>query len=145
MGCSDSWTPWSPRGFWGPGTETWSWWTIAAPGFWIKCRAMSPIPPRNGLKKNTHKMSDIQQRIKALREELDAHNHNYYVLDAPSISDYAFDMKLKELQALEAAHPEFYDPDSPSLRVGGAVTKNFRTVAHQWRMYSLDNSYSLED
>lgn len=90
-------------------------------------------------------MSDIQQRIKALREELDAHNHNYYVLDAPSISDYAFDMKLKELQALEAAHPEFYDPDSPSLRVGGAVTKNFRTVAHQWRMYSLDNSYSLED
>src|SRR5690606_19255417 len=90
-------------------------------------------------------MSDIQKRIAALREELDRHNHNYYVLDTPTISDYEFDMKLEELSGLEREHPEFYDPASPTVRVGGAVTKNFETVAHQWRMYSLDNSYSKED
>ena len=90
-------------------------------------------------------MSDIQKRIAALREELDRHNHNYYVLDTPTISDYEFDMKLEELSGLEREHPEFYDPASPTVRVGGAVTKNFKTVAHQWRMYSLDNSYSKED
>ncbi len=88
---------------------------------------------------------DVKERINALREELRAHNYKYYVLDEPSVSDYEFDMKLKELQALEAAHPEHYDPTSPSLRVGGAVTKNFETLAHEHRMYSLDNSYSKED
>ena len=86
-----------------------------------------------------------EQKIKSLREELRQHNYNYYVLDQPIISDYDFDMKLKELQALEKAHPEFYDPNSPSLRVGGMVTKNFNTVVHDYRMYSLDNSYSKED
>src|SRR5690606_13372799 len=69
----------------------------------------------------------------------------YYVLDQPSISDFEFDMKLKELQQLEAAHPEFYDPASPTIRVGGMVTKNFETVVHEHRMYSVDNSYSRED
>lgn len=88
---------------------------------------------------------DIQQKIIALREELNEHNYKYYVLDQPFISDYEFDMKLKELQQLEAAHPEFYDPASPTIRVGGMVTKNFDTVAHEHRMYSLDNSYSKED
>ncbi|WP_108422912.1 NAD-dependent DNA ligase LigA [Flagellimonas amoyensis] len=88
---------------------------------------------------------DIQQKIIALREELNEHNYKYYVLDQPSISDYEFDMKLKELQQLEAQHPEFYDPASPTIRVGGMVTKNFDTVAHEHRMYSLDNSYSKED
>ncbi|MEM6540017.1 MAG: NAD-dependent DNA ligase LigA, partial [Bacteroidota bacterium] len=63
----------------------------------------------------------------------------------PTISDYEFDMKLKELQDLENAHPEFHDPTSPTLRVGGAVTKNFETIVHEHRMYSLDNSYSRED
>lgn len=86
-----------------------------------------------------------QQKITDLREELRQHNYNYYVLDQPVISDYEFDMKLKELQALEEKHPEFHDPTSPTLRVGGMVTKNFETVTHEERMYSLDNSYSKED
>lgn len=88
---------------------------------------------------------NIEQQITQLRDELRQHNYNYYVLDNPTISDYEFDVKLKELQALEAAHPEFYDANSPTLRVGGEVTKNFKTVVHAHRMYSLDNSYSLED
>ena len=87
----------------------------------------------------------IQQKIESLRDELREHNYNYYILDNPTISDYDFDIKLKELQALEEAHPEFYDADSPTLRVGGEVTKNFNTVVHEHRMYSLDNSYSKED
>ncbi|WP_299602465.1 NAD-dependent DNA ligase LigA [uncultured Aquimarina sp.] len=88
---------------------------------------------------------NIEQQINQLREELRQHNYNYYVLDAATISDYEFDMKLKELQALEEKHPQFYDPNSPTLRVGGQVTKNFNTVVHEQRMYSLDNSYSKED
>ena len=88
---------------------------------------------------------NIQQKIEELREELHQHNYNYYILDEPSISDFEFDLKLKELQDLELAHPEFYDANSPSLRVGGGVTKNFPTVQHQFRMYSLDNSYDFND
>lgn len=88
---------------------------------------------------------EIKSRIEALRKELREHNHNYYVLDAPTISDFEFDLKLKELQEMEAKHPEFYDANSPTLRVGGAITKNFETVKHETRMYSLDNSYSKED
>ncbi|AIZ43232.1 NAD-dependent DNA ligase LigA [Cellulophaga baltica] len=88
---------------------------------------------------------DSKQKIEALRLALREHNYNYYVLDTPTISDYEFDMQLKELQDLEAKHPEFYDATSPSLRVGGMVTKNFNTVVHESRMYSLDNSYSKED
>ncbi len=86
-----------------------------------------------------------QEQIETLRKELRAHNHNYYVLDTPTISDYEFDHMLKQLQELEQNHPEFYDPTSPTLRVGGAVTKNFETMVHDHRMYSLDNSYSKED
>ncbi len=88
---------------------------------------------------------NTEQQINQLREELRQHNYNYYILDAPTISDYEFDMKLKELQKLEEKHPEFYDPNSPTLRVGGEVTKSFETVVHEHRMYSLDNSYSRED
>lgn len=90
-------------------------------------------------------MDNIQEYIEALRNELRTHNHNYYVLDNATISDYDFDIKLKELQDLEAKHPEFFDANSPSQRVGGAVTKNFETVKHAQRMYSLENSYSKED
>ena len=86
-----------------------------------------------------------EERIKALRAELHDHNYRYYVLDSPVISDYEFDMKLKELQALEEAYPQFRDDSSPTLRVGGEVTKNFNTVVHEHRMYSLDNSYSREE
>jgi DNA ligase (NAD+) len=88
---------------------------------------------------------DIQQQINSLRDELRQHNYNYYVLDNATISDYEFDMKLKQLQALEKKYPEFYDANSPTLRVGGEITKNFETVVHEHRMYSLDNSYSKED
>lgn len=89
-------------------------------------------------------MSD-KALIIQLREELHQHNHNYYVLDRPTISDFDFDMKLKQLQVLESQYPEMHDPNSPTLRVGGAVTKNFKTIAHTHRMYSLDNSYSKQD
>lgn len=87
----------------------------------------------------------IKQQIDTLREELRDYNYRYYVLDEPSISDYEFDQKLKKLQEFEKVHPEFHDPNSPTLRVGGEVTKHFETVKHAFRMYSLDNSYSKED
>ena len=88
---------------------------------------------------------DIQNTIQNLREELNQHNYNYYVLDKPIISDFEFDQKLKQLQELEDKHPEFFDENSPTQRVGGAITKNFETVKHEYRMYSLDNSYSKEE
>lgn len=88
---------------------------------------------------------DILHKIEQLREELHQHNYNYYILDAPTISDFEFDKKLKELQDLEAQHPEFSDPNSPTQRVGGGITKNFPTVQHQFRLYSLDNSYDFND
>ena len=88
---------------------------------------------------------EVLQKIQALREELNQHNHNYYVLDNATISDYDFDLKLAELQDLESKHPEYFDENSPTQRVGGAITKNFNTVQHEYRMYSLDNSYSKED
>lgn len=88
---------------------------------------------------------DIKEQILQLRDELRQHNYNYYVLDAATISDFEFDTKLKQLQDLETAHPQFYDASSPTLRVGGEVTKNFETIVHAHRMYSLDNSYSKED
>jgi DNA ligase (NAD+) len=88
---------------------------------------------------------DALQTIEALRQELNQHNYNYYVLDNATISDLEFDLKLKELQALEEKYPEYFDEDSPTQRVGGGITKNFNTVAHETRMYSLDNSYSKEE
>ena len=87
----------------------------------------------------------ILEKIETLREELNQHNYDYYVLDTPSISDYEFDQKLKALQELEKQYPQYNDPNSPSVRVGGQITKNFSTVTHEFRMYSLDNSYSKEE
>ncbi|MCD8403712.1 NAD-dependent DNA ligase LigA [Tenacibaculum finnmarkense] len=88
---------------------------------------------------------NIQQTIQALRDELNQHNYNYYVLDNATISDYDFDIKLKELANLEAENPQYFDANSPTQRVGGEITKNFDTVTHKNRMYSLDNSYSKDD
>ncbi|SDR98404.1 NAD-dependent DNA ligase LigA [Gramella sp. MAR_2010_147] len=88
---------------------------------------------------------DVEKKIQGLREELQQHNYNYYVLDTPQISDYDFDMKLKELQELEDKHPEFQDANSPTQRVGGMITKNFETLVHENRMYSLSNAYSKEE
>lgn len=88
---------------------------------------------------------NAQQEILALREELSEHNYRYYVLDEPSISDFEFDQKLKRLQQLENQYPEYFDENSPTQRVGGGITKNFETVVHENRMYSLENSYSKEE
>ncbi|MEZ4852638.1 MAG: NAD-dependent DNA ligase LigA, partial [Flavobacterium sp.] len=85
---------------------------------------------------------DVFAEITALRNELNEHNYSYYVLDNPTISDFEFDAKLKKLQDLEAKYPDYFDENSPTQRVGGTVTKNFQTVQHEYRMYSLDNSYS---
>ncbi len=86
-----------------------------------------------------------KKRIEELRKLLHRYNYEYYVLDRPSISDYEFDMLMKELEKLEQEYPEFYDPNSPTQRVGGSVTKIFPTKKHKYPMYSLDNSYSFED
>ncbi|MGB2245232.1 MAG: NAD-dependent DNA ligase LigA [Flavobacteriaceae bacterium] len=87
----------------------------------------------------------IKDRIIQLREQLHHYNQAYYVEDKSLISDFEFDQLLKELQNLEQAHPEMYDANSPSMRVGGRVTKNFPTLVHAQRMYSLDNTYSPEE
>ncbi len=84
----------------------------------------------------------IKQQIENLRRELEQHNYNYYVLSAPEISDFEFDRKLKELQELEAAHPEFFDPNSPTQRVGSDIVSGFEQVAHVYPMLSLSNTYS---
>ena len=85
------------------------------------------------------------EKIHALRTELNEHNRRYYNEDAPLISDRQFDEKLAELQALEDANPVLFDANSPTQRVGGAVTKNFNTITHEHRMYSLNNSYNRQD
>ena len=90
-------------------------------------------------------MNSAKQNIEKLRDELHLHNYYYYVLDKPVISDFDFDMKLKDLIKLENKYPEFNDSNSPTFRVGGSIIKNFNTVKHQFPMYSLDNSYSKED
>lgn len=87
----------------------------------------------------------IEKEILELRKELREHNHRYYVLSEPSISDFEFDQKLAYLQKLEDENPEFYDDNSPTKRVGGDITKNFPTVKHKYPMLSLSNSYSIDD
>lgn len=89
----------------------------------------------------SYNMTDIE-RIDQLREELHVHNYNYYVLNAPVISDLEFDKLMRELQDLEALHPEYYDPNSPSVRVGSDLNKNFTQVEHKYPMLSLGNTYS---
>ena len=88
---------------------------------------------------------NVQDRIVFLRSELQQHNHNYYVLDKPTISDFEFDMLLNELLDLEKQNPQFYDANSPTQRVGGELIKSFDTVAHEYRMLSLGNTYSAEE
>ncbi len=88
---------------------------------------------------------NVQDRIVFLRSELHQHNRNYYVLDKPTISDFEFDMLLNELIDLEKQNPQFYDANSPTQRVGGELIKSFDTVAHEYRMLSLGNTYSAEE
>lgn len=87
----------------------------------------------------------VKEQIEALRSELEQHNYNYYVLSAPTISDKEFDEKMKELQDLEAAHPEYYDSNSPTQRVGSDLSKEFEQVQHRYPMLSLGNTYSEEE
>ncbi|MBQ8337008.1 MAG: NAD-dependent DNA ligase LigA [Bacteroidaceae bacterium] len=86
-----------------------------------------------------------KERIIQLRKELHEHNHSYYVLNMPSISDFEFDSLLRELQELEAANPDMYDPSSPTMRVGSDITKEFKQVQHKYPMLSLGNTYSKEE
>ena len=88
---------------------------------------------------------DSKARILELRRQLHEHNHNYYVLNSPTIGDIEFDMLMHELQDLEAANPDMYDPTSPTLRVGSDITKEFKQVQHKYPMLSLGNTYSKEE
>lgn len=90
-------------------------------------------------------MDDVKQRIDSLREELNQHNYNYYVLSYPTISDFDFDKKLKELTDLENQYPQYFDPNSPSQRVGSDLTKTFKQVTHKYPMLSLGNTYSEQE
>ena len=88
---------------------------------------------------------DVATRIEALRREIEHHTYLYYAKDAPEISDGAYDSLVRELRALEAEHPEFYDPNSPTQRVGGYVGEQFAPVRHEQRMYSLDDMMNFEE
>ena len=87
----------------------------------------------------------VKDKIKALREALEQHNYNYYVLSAPTISDRELDEMMKELQILEEAHPEYADPHSPTQRVGSDLSKEFEQVVHKYPMLSLGNTYSEDE
>ncbi|NDV47538.1 NAD-dependent DNA ligase LigA [Paludibacter sp. 221] len=87
----------------------------------------------------------IKEKIESLRKELEEHNHNYYVLSRPTISDLEFDMKLKQLQDLEKQHPEYADPSSPTQRIGSDINTSFKQVKHKYPMLSLSNTYSEEE
>lgn len=89
--------------------------------------------------------SQIKQRIESLVKELNEHNYKYYVLAEPTITDFEFDKKLEELSTLEKEYPELQDPDSPTQKVGGDITKEFQTVKHKWPMLSLGNTYNEPD
>ncbi|GHE45128.1 NAD-dependent DNA ligase LigA [Sphingobacterium griseoflavum] len=90
-------------------------------------------------------LAGIQERIDQLTQELNDYNYQYYVLANSPISDYDFDLKLKELESLELEYPQFRDPNSPTQKVGGDITQKFRTVAHRWPMLSLGNTYNEQE
>ena len=86
--------------------------------------------------------TDIEQQIIKLRKEIEAHNHAYYVDNNPTMSDFEFDMRLKQLESMEKAYPQYFDKNSPTQRVGSDLTKNFKQIVHQYPMLSLANTYS---
>lgn len=90
-------------------------------------------------------MDDIKNRIDTLRNEINQHNYRYYVENNPDISDRDFDFLLKELEELEKNHPEYYDPLSPTQRVGSDLTEGFQKVVHARPMMSLSNTYNIEE
>ncbi len=89
--------------------------------------------------------NNIKEQIEELRRSLNYHNHKYYVENSPEISDFDFDAMMRQLQDLEAAHPEWNDPNSPSVRVGSDISSQFETVRHHYPMLSLSNTYSLDE
>ena len=89
-------------------------------------------------------MSDLQDRVKFLRDEINKHNYNYYVLDNPTISDFEYDNLFSELKEIEAKNPTLVSPDSPTHRVGTISTK-FEEYKHEYRLYSLDNTYNADE
>ena len=92
------------------------------------------------------KMASVREQIESLRSRLNEYNYKYYVEAQPVVSDYEYDTLLRELQQLEAQHPEFFDPASPTQRVGSDLVANeFNSVAHRFPMLSLSNTYSLEE
>ncbi|MBP1638302.1 MAG: ligase, NAD-dependent [Bacteroidetes bacterium] len=103
---------------------------------------MDTIKKNNLLHENTSSNQGDLEQISSLRRELEQHNYNYYVLSAPIISDYDFDQKLRQLQELEATHPEYFDPNSPTQRVGNDINTSFKQLKHQYPMLSLGNTYS---
>tara|TARA_B100000963_G_scaffold319223_1_gene300915 strand:- start:21496 stop:23499 length:2004 start_codon:yes stop_codon:yes gene_type:complete len=90
-------------------------------------------------------MHDIRKKINFLRNELHDHNHRYYVEDNPILTDLEFDLMLKELVELESENPQFFDPNSPTQRVGGSITKSFKSSSHRYPMYSLSNTYTKDE
>ena len=95
---------------------------------------MSPMSPE-----------EVEKRIKRLRKDLEQHNYNYYSLSQPTISDFEFDRMMEDLQALEKKYPQFFDPNSPTQRVGSDISQEFKQVVHQYPMLSLSNSYSSQE
>mgnify|MGYP000480463410 CR=1 FL=1 len=123
---------------------------LCSPELWFEGSGRAQLAPTGSpyLTKNIFKFMNtlnIQQKITQLSKELEEHNYRYYILSHPVVSDYQFDMMLKELQDLEEKHPEFASPNSPTKRVGGDITKEFNTVKHRYPMLSLSNSYSKEE
>jgi len=90
-------------------------------------------------------LEQVKEQITSLREQINRHNHLYYILSSPAISDFDFDLLLKELEDLEKKYPEFDDPLSPTKRVGGDITKDFKQIVHRYPMLSLSNTYSFEE
>ena len=97
------------------------------------------------LQLNYNEMNNAKQKIKELSEKIRKHNYNYYILSQPTISDFDFDMLLEELQDLEKHNPEYVEPDSPTKRIGGDITKDFKQVVHKYPMLSLSNTYSINE
>ena len=87
---------------------------------------------------------NIKEKIRQLRKSLHEHNYLYYIEDKPKISDFEFDQLLESLTDLELRYPEYFDSNSPTQRVGGGITKNFKMQVHRYPMYSLSNNYSKE-
>ncbi len=88
---------------------------------------------------------EIKEQIESIVKELNEHNYSYYVLAQPTLSDFEYDKKLEELAKLEKEYPEYLDPESPTIKVGGYITKEFETFKHKWPMLSLGNTYNEQD